>query len=132
MTEYALCKLMGALCEADMAVKAIRIRVLRIDYRKSEDDMRESTSVEIMELIEAKGGIVAYSDPHVPVFPKMREHHFTLSSEVLNAETLARFDAVVLATDHDRFDYELIKSAAKLIIDTRGKYRAPAAHIIKA
>jgi len=132
MPEYVLSKLMDGLNDAGKALKGSRILVLGIAYKKNVDDMRESPSVEIMELIEAKGGIVAYSDPHVPVFPKMREHHFTLSSEVLNAETLARFDAVVLATDHDRFDYELIKSAAKLIIDTRGKYRAPAAHIIKA
>ncbi len=88
--------------------------------------------MEIMELIEAKGGMVAYSDPHVPVFPKMREHHFELSSEPLTAENLARFDAVVLATDHDKFDYELIKAEAKLVVDSRGKYRSPAAHIIKA
>jgi UDP-N-acetyl-D-glucosamine dehydrogenase len=85
-----------------------------------------------MELIEAKGGIVAYTDPHVPVFPKMREHHFDLSSEPFTAENLASFDAVLLATDHDRFDYDLIKQHAKLIIDSRGKYREPAAHIIKA
>ena len=94
--------------------------------------MRESPSVAIMELIEAKGGIVAYSDPHVPVFPKMREHHFELSSESLLADNIANFDAVVLATDHDKFDYDLIKLHAKLIIDSRGRYRAPAEHIIKA
>jgi UDP-N-acetyl-D-glucosamine dehydrogenase len=94
--------------------------------------MRESPSVEIMELIEAKGGIVAYSDPHVPVFPKMREHHFDLSSEALTAENLASFDAVVLATDHDKFDYELIQAKAQLIVDSRGKYRDVTANVIKA
>lgn len=76
--------------------------------------------------------MVAYSDPHVPVFPKMREHHFELSSEPCTAENLASFDAVVLATDHDRFDYDLIKQNAQLIIDSRGKFREPAGHIIKA
>jgi len=94
--------------------------------------MRESPAVEIMELIQAKGAKVAYSDPHVPVFPKMREHSFKLSSEPLTAENLATFDAVLLATDHDRFDYELIKQHARLIIDSRGKYREPAEHIVKA
>ncbi|MNZ60065.1 UDP-N-acetyl-D-glucosamine 6-dehydrogenase [compost metagenome] len=62
----------------------------------------------------------------------MREHHFELSSEILSADNIASFDAVVLATDHDKFDYELIKQHARLIIDSRGKYRAPAEHIIKA
>ncbi|MNQ67509.1 UDP-N-acetyl-D-glucosamine 6-dehydrogenase [compost metagenome] len=132
MPEYVLSKLMDGLNDSGKALKGSKVLVLGIAYKKNVDDMRESPSVEIMELIEAKGGIVAYSDPHVLVFPKMREHHFTLSSEALTADNLASFDAVVLATDHDKFDYELIKQYAKLIVDSRGKYRAPAPHIIKA
>lgn len=132
MPEYVLNKLMDGLNDSGKALKGSRILVLGIAYKKNVDDMRESPSVEIMELIEAKGGIVAYSDPHVPVFPKMREHHFELSSEALTAENLARFDAVVLATDHDKFDYQLIAQHARLLVDSRGKYRAPAEHIIKA
>lgn len=132
MPEYVLGKLMDGLNDSGKALKGSRILVLGIAYKKNVDDMRESPSVEIMELIEAKGGVVAYSDPHVPVFPKMREHHFELSSETLSADNIASFDAVVLATDHDKFDYELIKQHAKLIVDSRGKYRVPANHIIKA
>lgn len=132
MPEYVINKLMDGLNNAGKALRGSRVLVLGIAYKKNVDDMRESPSVEVMELIEAKGAEVAYSDPHVPVFPTMREHHFDLSSEPLTAENLAAFDAVVLATDHDRFDYELIKQHAKLIIDSRGKYREPAAHIIKA
>jgi UDP-N-acetyl-D-glucosamine dehydrogenase len=132
MPEYVVSKLVDALNEKCRALKNSRILVLGIAYKKNVDDMRESPSVEIMELIEAKGGIVAYSDPHVPVFPKMREHHFDLSSVSLTASVLADFDAVVLSTDHDKFDYELIRSSAKLIVDSRGKYRQPEAHIIKA
>ncbi len=132
MPEYVVGKLMDGLNERGRALKGSRVLVLGIAYKKNVDDMRESPSVEIMELIEAKGGIVAYSDPHVPVFPKMREHHFELSSEPLSAENLASFDAVVLATDHDRFDYALIQSHARLLIDSRGKYRVPQANVIKA
>ncbi len=132
MPEYVVGKLMDGLNDRGCALKGSRVLVLGIAYKKNVDDMRESPSVEIMELIEAKGGIVAYSDPHVPVFPKMREHHFELSSEPLTAENLASFDAVVLATDHDRFDYALIQNHARLIIDSRGKYRAPHANVIKA
>ena len=132
MPEYVLGKLMDGLNESGTAIKGSRILVLGIAYKKNVDDMRESPSVEIMELIEAKGGLVAYSDPHVPVFPRMREHFFELISEALTAENLASFNAVVLATDHDKFDYELIQQHAKLIVDSRGKYRVPAKHIIKA
>lgn len=132
MPEYVVGKLMDGLNDRGKALKGSRVLVLGIAYKKNVDDMRESPSVEIMELIEAKGGIVAYSDPHVPVFPKMREHHFELSSEALTAESLASFDAVVLATDHTRFDYELIREHARLLVDSRGKYRTPEAHIVKA
>jgi UDP-N-acetyl-D-glucosamine dehydrogenase len=132
MPEYVLGKLMDGLNDRGLALKGSRVLVLGIAYKKNVDDMRESPSVEIMELIQAKGGIVAYSDPHVPSFPEMREHHFDLSSEVLTAENIASFDAVVLATDHERFDYELIRAHARLIVDTRGKYRIPHANIIKA
>ncbi|WP_076462916.1 UDP-N-acetyl-D-glucosamine 6-dehydrogenase [Marinobacterium stanieri] len=132
MPEYVVSKLMDGLNEAGKALKNSKILVLGIAYKKNVDDMRESPSVEIMELIEAKGGKVAYADPHVPVFPKMREHFFELSSEPLTPENLSSFDAVVIATDHDRFDYELIKQHANLIVDSRGKFREPAAHIVKA
>jgi UDP-N-acetyl-D-glucosamine dehydrogenase len=132
MPEYVLSKLMDGLNDSGKSLKGSKVLVLGIAYKKNVDDMRESPSVEIMELIEGKGGAVAYSDPHVLVFPKMREHHFDLSSEPLTAENLTGFDAVVLATDHDRFDYDLIKQHSKLIIDSRGKYRVPAKHIIKA
>ncbi|MBU1281920.1 MAG: UDP-N-acetyl-D-glucosamine 6-dehydrogenase [Gammaproteobacteria bacterium] len=132
MPEYVVGKLMDGLNENGRALKGSRVLVLGIAYKKNVDDMRESPSVEIMELLEAKGALVAYSDPHVPVFPKMREHHFELSSEALTAENLASFDAVVLATDHDRFDYQLIQSSARLVVDSRGKYRTPAANVIKA
>ncbi|MCI1736987.1 MAG: UDP-N-acetyl-D-glucosamine 6-dehydrogenase [Pseudomonas veronii] len=132
MPEYVVNKLMEGLNEEGKALKGSKVLVLGIAYKKNVDDMRESPSVEIMELIERKGCHVAYSDPHVPVFPKMREHKFDLSSEPLTAENITRFDAVVLATDHDRFDYELIKQHAALIIDSRGKYRVAQKNIIKA
>jgi UDP-N-acetyl-D-glucosamine dehydrogenase len=132
MPEYVVNKLMEGLNEEGKALKGSKVLVLGIAYKKNVDDMRESPSVEIMELIERKGCQVAYSDPHVPVFPKMREHKFDLSSEPLTAENIARFDAVVLATDHDRFDYELIRQHAALIIDSRGKYRVAQKNIIKA
>ncbi len=132
MPEYVVSKLMDGLNNAGKPLRGSKVLVLGVAYKKNVDDMRESPSVEIMELVRAKGAQVAYSDPHVPVFPKMREHHFSLSSEQLTGKNLIKFDAVILATDHDKFDYELIKNSAKLIIDSRGKFREPADHIVKA
>ncbi len=132
MPEYVVNKLIDGLNENGKALKNSRVLILGIAYKKNVDDMRESPSVKIMELIEAKGAKVDYSDPHVPIFPKMREHHFELASVELNVESLASFDAVVLATDHDCFDFELIKQHAQLIIDSRGTFRESHSHIIKA
>jgi len=132
MPEYVLGKLMDGLNQQGKALNGSRILMLGIAYKKNVDDMRESPAVEIMEQIQAKGASIAYSDPHVPVFPKMRKHHFNLSSEPLTAENLRAFDAVVLTTDHDRFDYALIRNHAQLIVDTRGKFRDPSPKIIKA
>lgn len=132
MPEYVLSKIADGLNEQGKPIRGSRILVLGIAYKKNVDDMRESPSVAIMELLRDKGGEVAYSDPHVPRFPKLRAHQFELSSVPLSADTLADYDAVLLATNHDGFDYELIRDNARLIIDTRGVYRDAAPHIFKA
>ena len=85
--------------------------VLGIAYKKNVDDMRESPSVELMELFQAKGADVHFSDPFFQSFPQMRKHRFELQSVELTAETVKSFDVVVLATDHDAFDYDLISGS---------------------
>ncbi|EMW6875279.1 nucleotide sugar dehydrogenase [Providencia stuartii] len=132
MPEYVLNKLIDGLNQQGKALSRSKVLILGIAYKKNVDDMRESPSVELMEIIQEKGATIAYSDPHVPVFPKMREHHFNLSSEEISIDTLSKFDAIILATNHDKFDYPLIKKHSKLLIDTRGIYREPAENIIKA
>lgn len=96
------------------------------------DDVRESPSVLLMEKLRDLGAEIAYSDPHVPSFPKMRAHSFDLASVPLSKGVLQQFDCVLLATDHDRFDYELLVSEAPLIVDCRGKFVGPADNVIKA
>lgn len=132
MPDYVVGKVAAALNKRQKAINGSRVLVLGIAYKKNVDDMRESPSVMLMEKLRDLGAAVAYSDPHVPVFPKMREHKFDLKSVPFNAETLASYDCVVLATDHDKFDYPLLQQAAKLIVDSRGKFLEPAEHIVKA
>jgi UDP-N-acetyl-D-glucosamine dehydrogenase len=132
MPDWVVSKVSDALNKHEKPIKGSKILVLGIAYKKNVDDMRESPSIELLELLSDKGADIQYSDPHIPVFPKMREHFFELSSVDLTSESVASFDCVLLATDHDAFDYDLIKKHAKLIIDTRGKYDEPADHIIKA
>lgn len=121
MPQWVVSKVADALNERGKAVKGARILVLGIAYKKNVDDRRESPSMELMELLEDKGAVISYSDPHVPHFLPMRKHDFDLESVPLTPETLATTDCVLLATDHDRFDYDLIKAHAPLIVDTRGR-----------
>jgi UDP-N-acetyl-D-glucosamine dehydrogenase len=131
MPHWVAQKTADALNEHGKAVKGSRILVLGLAYKKNIDDSRESPAVEIMELLQSKGALVDYSDPHIPSFPKKRDYHFNLKSVLLNAQTLAGYDCVILATDHDGFDYEFLQSKARLIVDTRGRLpRLP--HIISA
>ena len=132
MPQWVVTKVADALNERGKAVKGARILVLGLAYKKNVDDRRESPSMVLMELLQAKGAEISYSDPHVPRFLPMRKHDFALESVPLTPETLAAVDCVLLATDHDRFDYALIKTYAALIVDTRGRYREPAEHIVRA
>lgn len=132
MPKWVVSKLADALNDREKSIKGSRILVLGISYKKNIDDMRESPSVELMELLQAKGAHIDYADPWVPVFPKMREHHFDLSSVDLTPESIASYDAILLATNHDVFDYEMIQQHARLIVDTRGVYLKPAVNVVKA
>lgn len=122
MPDYVVNKTQLALNEHNKSIKDSKILVLGIAYKKNIDDVRESPSVLIMEKLRNLGAEVSYSDPHVPIFPKMREHHFDLASLTINEKTIATFDCIILATDHDDFDYELLARNANIIIDTRGKF----------
>lgn len=132
MPAYVVGKISQALNERRKAIKGSKILVLGIAYKKNVDDMRESPAVEVMELLRDAGADISYSDPHVPVFPKMREHNFELASVELTPEAIATFDAVVLTTDHAKFDYAMIQQHADLVIDSRGVYRNTADNVIKA
>lgn len=131
MPAYVIQKTADALNDAGKPLKGSRVLVLGIAYKKNIDDMRESPSVEVMELLREKGAEVQYSDPFFATFPRMRRHAFELLNNELTADLLAGFDAVILATDHDAFDYELIAANSHLLIDTRGRF-APNAQIVRA
>jgi len=132
VSNFVVTKTAQALNSNKKAINGSRILILGIAYKKNVDDMRESPSVLLMEKLRDLGAEISYSDPHIPIFPKMREHQFNLSSVSLNPRTIAEYDCLLLATDHDKFDYEMIKKHGRLIIDSRGKYPELADNIIKA
>ncbi|MDB4076244.1 nucleotide sugar dehydrogenase [Porticoccaceae bacterium] len=132
MPKWVVAKVTDALNNISLPVKGSKILVLGIAYKKNVDDMRESPSVELMQLLREKGAVIEYSDPYVPTFPNMRKYEFDLRSVDLTKDVVGSYDCVLLATDHDSFDYGMLENTAKLLVDTRGRYKEPRANIIRA
>jgi UDP-N-acetyl-D-glucosamine dehydrogenase len=106
-------------------ISGARILLLGIAYKKNVDDMRESPSLKLIELMEGKGATVEYHDPYIPVIPTTREHAKLAGrlSVDLSPESVAAYDAVLIATDHDSVDYSHLVRNARLVVDTRGVCR---------
>ncbi len=114
MPHFVADKVQNALNDAGKPVKGSRIHVMGAAYKRNIDDMRESPALDVMLLLQRRGGIITYSDPHVP--------HLRLDTSEMHAipETAAAdADVVVIITDHKAFDYKGLMERAKLIVDTR-------------
>ncbi|WP_372778791.1 nucleotide sugar dehydrogenase [Litorivivens sp.] len=121
MPAWVVQKTADALNEQGKAVKGSRILVLGLAYKKNVDDTRESPAVEIIHLLDQKGALVDYSDPHIANFPRKREYRFEMSSVKLTAEALSSYDCAVLVTDHDSFDYKMLSETEIPFVDTRNR-----------
>src|SRR5215472_2318424 len=108
-----------ALNQRGWCFKKSKILILGVAYKKDIDDLRESPSLRVIELLQERGALVDYNDPYFPSLHKMRRYNFGLSSVPLTAEKLAEYEAVVVVTDHSSYDYEMIARHSTLIIDTR-------------
>lgn len=106
---------------AGRALSASRVLILGLAYKKNIDDMRESPALKLLELLEKRGATVDFHDPYIPVIPPTREHpELTGRKSVpLDAETLASYQVVLIATDHDGIDYGFVVRNAKAVVDTR-------------
>jgi UDP-N-acetyl-D-glucosamine dehydrogenase len=119
MPRYVVSRLIDALNDRGKALKGAKVIVLGLAYKKDVDDMRESPSLELIELLKHKGAKVDYNDPHIPKAPRTREHDLRMSSRKLTAKSLAGYDAVLISTDHSAYDYQFIVDHARLVMDTR-------------
>jgi UDP-N-acetyl-D-glucosamine dehydrogenase len=119
------------------ALSRASVLVIGLAYKKNVPDIRESPSLRLIELIEERGGKTAFYDPHVEEIPSTREHLALKGrrSIAFDEETVRRFDAVLIATDHDAVDYAALANWAPLIVDTRNAFARrglSADHIVKA
>ena len=124
MPLWVVNKVAEALNDAGRPIKRSRIAILGVAYKKDVDDPRESPAFRIMELLEDRGAVLSYHDPHIPTLPSMRHYRVpSLSSQPLTTEYLAGQDCVVVVTDHSAVDYQLVARHAPLVVDTRNAMR---------
>ncbi|MFC1677393.1 nucleotide sugar dehydrogenase [Planctomycetota bacterium] len=119
MPNYVITKTMEALNDHKKSLKGSKVLVLGLAYKKDIDDLRESPSIELIELLREKGAKVDYNDPYIPRTQKQRQHNLKMVSKKLSAKMLAGYDVVLISTDHSDYDYNWIVQNAKLVIDTR-------------
>ncbi len=119
MPEYVIEHVARALNESRKAINGSKILVLGLAYKKNIDDIRESPSIELIELLKARGAKVDYNDPYIHTTHKQREHDLKMKSVPLTPAAIKSYDCVVISTDHDDYDYEMIVKNATVIVDTR-------------
>ena len=99
------------------ALHGARVLVLGLAYKRDIDDLRESPSLTIIELLQKRGARVEYNDPFFPTVGRGRKYTLNMASTPL--DQIPEFDCVVIVTDHSTYDYAAIVKSAKLVVDTR-------------
>ncbi|MBI2374156.1 MAG: nucleotide sugar dehydrogenase [Deltaproteobacteria bacterium] len=111
--------LVYALGEKRVPLNGAKVLVLGVAYKKNVDDMRESPALKIIDLLQKYDVEVDYHDPFIPRIPRTRKYDLGLESVSLSPEAVAAHDCVLVLTDHDSVDYEMVSRHAKLVVDTR-------------
>jgi UDP-N-acetyl-D-glucosamine dehydrogenase len=119
MPYFVVNKVAEALNSHEKSVKGSKILVLGLAYKKDIDDLRESPSLVLIELLQERGADVYYNDPYVPITPKTRKHDLHMKSVELKPEILSGMDCVLISTDHSVYDWQMICKHAPLVVDTR-------------
>jgi len=123
MPSYVVKRTQDALNAAQKSLKASRILILGMAYKKDVDDERESPGYTIMKMLIDGGAEVLYNDPWIPRLKPTRKFNFRMDSIELTPESLAEMDAVIIVTDHTAYDYDMIVRNARCVIDTRNATR---------
>src|SRR5579862_7384527 len=121
MPYHVLSSVGSALNQHKKSVNGARVLVLGVAYKKDIDDLRESPSLTIIELLQKDGAQVSYNDPYFPFIGKGRK--YDLQMKCAELKDLGQYDCVVIVTDHSDYDYRQIVQEAKLVVDTRNATR---------
>jgi UDP-N-acetyl-D-glucosamine dehydrogenase len=122
MPYYVIEKSGEVLNKFKKSLNGSKVLILGVSYKKDIDDMRESPSLKLIELLREKGAKIDYNDPYVPKLPKTRKYQYDMVSVELNKKNLSKYDLVLLSTDHTDYDYKFIAGNSKIIVDTRNAF----------
>lgn len=134
MPRYVISRVSHALNDYGKALKGSKVLILGVAYKKDVDDMRESPSFKLMELLEERGASVDYHDTFVPTIPVTREHKEYAGRSSVPLEQVGDYDCVLIATDHTDIPYTELLHTAKLVVDTRHAipYSVSAKNLVRA
>jgi UDP-N-acetyl-D-glucosamine dehydrogenase len=129
MPEYVVKRAGEALQSKGKSLKGAKVLLLGLAYKPDVDDLRESPTFALMDLLKEQGATVAYYDPHIPVIRPTREHsHWAGTRSVeWNQKTIAGFDLALISTAHRDVDYRQLAEWSSCILDTRNAMAAVAA-----
>lgn len=137
MPAHVVRRVMESLNDDCKALRGSSILIIGLAYKPNVDDVRESPAAEIIKLLSGHGAKVSYHDPHIPSFPTMRRYQYDLDSVDLTKDSIDCADCVLIVTDHDCVDWDLIGQHAGLVVDTRNAMKrsdgtSHSARIVKA
>jgi UDP-N-acetyl-D-glucosamine dehydrogenase len=114
-----LCEALGT--NGGKKLEGAHILIMGVAYKKNVDDLRESPALQIMEIIQSRGGRVSFHDPYIPEILPTREHQALqgMKSVPFDEATVSKFDAALITTDHGNVDYASLVSWSRLVVDTR-------------
>ncbi len=117
MPYHVIASVVGALNRQKKSLNGARVLVLGVAYKRDIDDLRESPSLTIIELLQKEGAQVSYHDPYFPFIGKGRK--YDLQMKCASLENLGQYDCVLIVTDHSDYDYRRIVNESQLVVDTR-------------
>jgi UDP-N-acetyl-D-glucosamine dehydrogenase len=123
MPHYVVERVMHALNDNKKCLNGAKVLLLGLAYKKDIDDLRESPSLKLIELLEHDGAKVDYNDEYCKVIPETREYKFKKKSVKLSPEVVAKYDVVLLSTDHSYYDHDMIFKNAQIIVDSRNAFK---------
>ena len=132
MPHYVVSLVGDALNGIRLPLNGSRVLLAGVSYKRDVDDIRESPALDLLALLQARGAILDYTDPHVPMLPgRLWPNGINLEHVEVEALPAGSYDCVVVMTDHAAFDYDLLQRAGKVVVDTRNAIKNPGPNVLR-